>query len=78
VDGPWKVNCRRTKPGDSGSANGEFSQMAEAVEFAESWLGPGWTATITNPQGVQVELVKGKRPEFPGRSGKGKGGGATR
>jgi hypothetical protein len=77
VKGPWKVSCRRTGPGGSGNANGEFSRMSEAVAFAEGWLGPGWTATITNPDGVQVELVKGKRPEFPARPGKGKGGGAT-
>jgi hypothetical protein len=76
VDGPWKVNCRRTAPGGSGSANGEFSRMAEAVEFAEGWLGPGWTATLTNPRGEQVELVKGKRPVFRAGPGKVDGGGA--
>jgi hypothetical protein len=65
VDGPWKVSCRRTAPGGSGSANGEFSRMADAVSFAESWLQPGWTATITNPEGVQVKLEKGKVPVFP-------------
>jgi hypothetical protein len=73
VDGPWKVSCRRTAPGGSGSANGEFSRMADAVEFAEGWLQPGWTATITNPEGVQVELEKGKPPEFPPAPGKSKG-----
>ena len=77
MGGPWKVNCRGTKPGDSGSANGEFSRMDDAVEFAESWLGPGWTATITDPRGVQVELVMGKRPKFPARPGEGRKGGTT-
>jgi hypothetical protein len=56
----------------SGSANGEFSQMADAVVFAESWLQPGWTAWITNPEGVRVELEKGKPPEFPPTSSKSK------
>ena len=59
--------------GGSGSANGEFSRMADAVSFAESWLQPGWTAMITNPDGVQVELEKGKVPEFPPTPGKNKG-----
>jgi hypothetical protein len=74
VDGSWKVSCRRTALGGSGSANGEFSRMADAVAFAEGWLQPGWTATITNPQGVQVELEKGKPPEFPPTPGKSKVG----
>ena len=65
MDGPWKVSCRRTVPRGSGTANGEFSEMADAVLFAESWLQPGWTAMITNPEGVQVELEKGKLPVFP-------------
>jgi hypothetical protein len=77
VDGPWKVSCRMTAPGGSGNANGEFSRMADAVDFAEGWLEPGWTATITNPDGVQVKLEKGKPPEFPPTSGKSKGEPAT-
>jgi hypothetical protein len=51
--------------------------MAEAVAFAEAWLGPGWTATLTSPYGVQVELEQGKPPEFPPAPVKGKGGRAT-
>ena len=74
MNGPWKVSCRRTGPGGSGHANGEFSRMSEAVGFAEGWLGPGWTATLTNPEGVQVELEKGKPPEFPPTPIKGQGG----
>ena len=48
--------------------------MADAVAFAEGWLQPGWTATITNPEGVQVELEKGKPPAFPPTPGKGQSG----
>jgi hypothetical protein len=58
-----------TAPSGSGSAYGEFSYMADAVAFAEDWLHPGWTATITNPKGVQVKLEKGKPPEFPPDAG---------
>jgi hypothetical protein len=72
VDGPWKVSCWRTAPGGSGNANGEFSRIADAIAFAEDWLEPGWTATITNPAGVQVKLEKGKPPEFPPTPDKGK------
>ena len=48
--------------------------MSEAVGFAEGWLGPGWTAMLTNPEGVQVELEKGKPPRFPPTPGEGQGG----
>ena len=72
MNGPWKVSCRREAPGGSGNANGEFSRMADAVAFADGWLQPGWTATITNPEGVQVELKKGKPPQFPPIPGKNK------
>jgi len=51
--------------------------MADAVAFAEDWLQPGWTATLTNPEGVQVELEKGKPPEFPPTRGKSKSGRTT-
>lgn len=46
--------------------------MPDAVAFADGWLQPGWTATITNPEGVQVELKKGKPPQFPPTPGKSK------
>ena len=62
---PWKVSCRMTASGSSGSAGGEFSRLDDALAFADSWLGPGWSGTLTNPAGVQVVLEKGKRPMFP-------------
>jgi hypothetical protein len=74
MNGPWKVNCRRSDPGGSGDANGEFSRIADAIAFAEDWLQPGWTATITNPAGVRVPLERGKPPVFPPTPGKSKGG----
>jgi hypothetical protein len=63
--GSWKISIRRTAVGGSGAANGEFSRMGDALAFADCWLGPGWSGTITNPAGVTVELEKGKRPKFP-------------
>jgi hypothetical protein len=65
VGEPWRVSCRRTAPGGSGSASGEFSRMADAIAFAESWMGVGWVGTLTNPAGVSVALERGKRPRFP-------------
>jgi hypothetical protein len=63
--GSWKINIRRTAPGGSGKANGEFSRLSAALAFADCWLSPGWSGTITNPAGVTVDLEKGKRPKFP-------------
>jgi hypothetical protein len=63
--GIWKVNCRMTAAGASGNANGEFSTRSDALEFAESWLGPGWVGTLTDPSGRQIDLEPGKPPRFP-------------
>jgi hypothetical protein len=65
MDGMWKVRCWMNSPNSSGSASGEFTTMDEAVEFAMSWMRPGWTGTLTNPSGEQVDLEPGKTPHFP-------------
>jgi hypothetical protein len=63
----WKVSCRMTAPGASGSAHGEFSTMIEALEFADSWIGPGWVGILTNPSGEKIDLEPGNPPRFPGK-----------
>jgi hypothetical protein len=64
----WKVDCRRSGPGAKGNASGEFSRMADALDFADVWLEAGWIGTLTNPAGQTVELVRGERPVFPRRT----------
>jgi hypothetical protein len=65
--GTWKVRCWMKAPDASGNANGEFATMTDAVQFAESWLGPGWVGILTNPSGEKIDLEPGKPPRFPGK-----------
>ena len=63
--GSWKVKCFMSSGRGSGNANEEFSTMADAVAFVESWMGPGWVGQITDPSGRRAELERGKPPRFP-------------
>jgi hypothetical protein len=58
-------------PGASGDAGGEFPTMIAALEFADSWMKPGWIGTLTNPSGQQINLDPGKPPRFPEQPGPG-------
>jgi hypothetical protein len=61
----WKVRCWMDVPGASGEAGGEFPTMIAALEFADSWLKPGWKGTLTNPSGQEIDLELRKPPRFP-------------
>jgi hypothetical protein len=63
----WKVRCWQKAPDASGNASGEFPTMIATLEFADSWMSPGWKGTVTNPSGQQIDLKPGKAPRFPGQ-----------